>query len=229
MWRKTSFCGCVDAVFSQKYFTCWWNRPNDTTSTTWTDKLDIAANCLTVHFQTCWLWLPYLCRWDTTWKAHYMTAGLDWDWVTHSVLRQDHETRQIFTHTAFFALCTETQPRQGLWNHLGHTEPVFDQFCNSSEHLAVDKVINLQGQGYLQAVCSREKKTFQHQNLQSVWRMKVYIWSRVYLHKELGPPPPLMTWLQHTPIVRHLTCREEGLDHKIFMNNFFSWPGLSDD
>jgi hypothetical protein len=140
-WRKTSSCGCVDAVFSQKYFTCWWNRPNDTTSNTWTDKLDVAANCLIVHFQTWWLSLPYLCRWDTTWKAHYMTAGLDWDWVTHSVLRRDHEMWQIFTHTAFFALCTETRPRQGLWNHLWHTEPVFDKFCNSSEYLAVDKVI----------------------------------------------------------------------------------------
>jgi len=29
--------------------------------------------------------------------------------------------------------------------------------------------------------------------------------------------------------VRHLTCRVEGLGHKIFMDNFFSSPRLSDD
>jgi hypothetical protein len=139
--KKDIFLWLCWCCFSRKYFTCWWNRPNGTTSNTWTDKPDLAASCLTVHFQTWWLSLPYLCRWNTTWKAQYMTAGLDWDLVTHSVLQGDHETRQMFTRTALFALCTETRPRQRLWNHLWHTEPVFDKFCNSSEHLAVDKAI----------------------------------------------------------------------------------------
>jgi hypothetical protein len=29
--------------------------------------------------------------------------------------------------------------------------------------------------------------------------------------------------------VRHLTCRVEGLGHKLFMDNFFSSPRLFDD
>jgi hypothetical protein len=41
--------------------------------------------------------------------------------------------------------------------------------------------------------------------------------------------PPLMTWLQHTQLLRHLTCRVEGLGHKLFMGNFFPSPRLCDD
>jgi hypothetical protein len=128
-----------------------------------------------------------------------------------------------------FALCTEIRPRQGIWNHLWHTEPVFDKFCNSSEHLAVDKVIvRFKGRVIFREHVSKKRKLF------SIKIYKVCDKSRYTYDQECtcvkSPPRPLLiTWLQHTPIVRHLTCKEEGLGHKIFMNNFISWPRLSDD
>ena len=48
-------CWCC---FSQEFLICWLNRPTYTTSNTSTDKLDLAANCLTLHCQTWWLSLP---------------------------------------------------------------------------------------------------------------------------------------------------------------------------
>ena len=38
--------------FSQKFFCCWWNRHTYTTSNTWKDKLDLAADCLTLRCLT---------------------------------------------------------------------------------------------------------------------------------------------------------------------------------
>jgi hypothetical protein len=38
--------------FSLKFFCCWWNRWTYTTSNTWRDKPDLAADCLTLRCLT---------------------------------------------------------------------------------------------------------------------------------------------------------------------------------
>ena len=50
---------------------------------------------------------------------------------------------------------------------------------------------------------------------------------RVYLDGDSNSTTDDMTATHAT--VRHLTCRVEGLGHKIFMDNFFSSPRLFDD
>jgi len=50
---------------------------------------------------------------------------------------------------------------------------------------------------------------------------------RVYLGRDSHSTTDDMT-ATHAA-VGHLTSRVEGLGHKIFMDNFFSSPGLSDD
>ena len=49
----------------------------------------------------------------------------------------------------------------------------------------------------------------------------------VYLGKDLQSATDDMTATHAN--VRHLTCRVEGLGHKLFMDNFFSSPRLFDD
>jgi len=50
---------------------------------------------------------------------------------------------------------------------------------------------------------------------------------KVYLGKDSRSATDNMTATQAT--VRHLTCRFEGLGHKLFMGNFFSSPRLFDN
>ena len=50
---------------------------------------------------------------------------------------------------------------------------------------------------------------------------------RMYLGKDSHSATDDMTATHAT--VRHLTCRVEGLGHKIFMDNFFSPPRIFDD
>ena len=69
------------------------------------------------------------------------------------------------------------RPEEGEeYDRLWKLRTVFDKlneahakFCNPLEHLAVDEVnCKIQRKGYLQAVHSKEKKTFRHQNLQTL-------------------------------------------------------------
>jgi hypothetical protein len=74
---------------------------------------------------------------------------------------------KFFTHTMFSAFCrpfTQTWWRRRIWpametkDCLWHTER---GNCKNSR------------QGYLQAVLSREKKMFRHQNLQTLWWIRI--------------------------------------------------------
>jgi hypothetical protein len=42
----------VVLLFFTKVFSCWWNRQTYTTSNNWTDKPDLAADCLTLRCLT---------------------------------------------------------------------------------------------------------------------------------------------------------------------------------
>jgi hypothetical protein len=77
--KKDSSPMSVLMKFFTQIFQLLVEQTNLYTSNTWTDKLDLAANCQTLHFRTWWLSLPWLCRWDMTRKTHFMTAGLDLD------------------------------------------------------------------------------------------------------------------------------------------------------
>ena len=50
---------------------------------------------------------------------------------------------------------------------------------------------------------------------------------KLYLGRDSRSATDDMTATQAT--VRHLTCRDEGLGHKLFMDNFFSSPRLFDE
>ena len=50
--NKDSSPMAVLMLCSQTFFCCWWNRQTYTTSNTWTDKLDLAADCLTLRCLT---------------------------------------------------------------------------------------------------------------------------------------------------------------------------------
>jgi hypothetical protein len=129
-------------------------------------------------------------------------------------------------HTAFFAIWTQHTETWSRWkirlsmenkDHIWHNER---KYCSSLEHLAADEVsVKIQGHSYLQAVHFQENKTFWHQNLQTVWWIKVCMWQRECTWVKTHALP-LTTWLQHTTIT-HWTCKVEGLGHKIFMDNFF--------
>ena len=163
-----------------------------------------------------------------------MTTGRDT--ATHSILQWEHDTRQIFTHTAFSAFCrqfTETWHRwrnDCLWKLRTVSDTMnkaYTKFYSPLEHLAVDKV-NVKFNGRVIFRQYSPKKTFQHQILQILWWIRVYIshWA-CYLGKDSNSTTDDMTATQAT--VRHLTCKIEGLGHKIFMDNFFSSRRLSDD
>jgi len=68
---------------------------------------------------------------------------------------------------------------------------------------------------------------FWHQNLQLCDESGYTYDMKVYLGRDSHSATDNMTATHAT--VRQLTCRVEGLGHKIFMDNFFSSPRLFDD
>jgi len=50
--NKDSSPLAVLMLFFTEIFCCWWNRQTYTTSNTWTDKPDLATDCLTLHCLT---------------------------------------------------------------------------------------------------------------------------------------------------------------------------------
>ena len=113
------------------------------------------------------------------------------------------------------------------------TRTVFDKlneayakFCNPSEHLAVDEVI----------VKFKNRVIFRQYIQRKSFGNKIYKLCdesgytydrRVYLGRASHSAADDMTATHAT--VRYLTGRVEGLGHKIFMDNFFSFPRLFDD
>ena len=103
----------------------------------------------------------------------------------------------------------------------------YSKFYSPSEHLTVDEVIvKFQGWVIFRQYIPKKRKRFDikiyklcdDQGIRTTWKCT---W--VDSHSATDD----MTATHAT--VRHLTCRVEGLGHKLFMDNFFSSPRLSDD
>ena len=118
-------------------------------------------------------------------------------------------TRVRFSHILRFLHFADNSQRPDKseeYDRLWKLRTVFDKlneayakFYNPSEHLAVDEII-VKFQG---SVIFRQyipKKTFQHQNLQTVWWIRVYIimtWECTWVKAHTVP----LTWLQHKQLL----------------------------
>jgi len=104
----------------------------------------------------------------------------------------------------------------------------YAKFYNPSEHLAVDEVmVKFKGRVIFRQYNPKKRKRFGIK----IYKLRDesgYTYDmKVYLGKDSDSATDDMTATHAT--VRHLTCRVEGLGHKIFMDNFFSPPRLFDD
>ena len=146
-----------------------------------------------------------------------MTIGRDL--VTQSVLRRDHDTRQIFTHTAFSAFCRQSQtPDKGEeYDRLWKLRTVFDKlneayaiFYNPSEHLAMDEVIvKFKGRVIFRQYIPKKRKRFSIKIYKLCDESRYTYDMRVYLGKDSHSATVDMT-ATHAAVT-HLTSRVEGL------------------
>jgi len=104
----------------------------------------------------------------------------------------------------------------------------YAKFCNPSENLAVDEVIvKYRGRVIFRQYIPKKRKRSGIKIYKLCDEAGYTCAMRVYLGKDLQSATVDMTATHAT--VRHLTCRVEGLGHKLFMDNFFSSPRLFDD
>ena len=97
--------------------------------------------------------------------------------ATQSVLRRDHDARQIFTYCDFLHFADNSQGADegGEYDRLWKLTTVFDtlnvaygKLYNSSGHLAVDEVIvKFKGSVIFRQYIQRKEKS-RHQNLQTL-------------------------------------------------------------
>ena len=103
----------------------------------------------------------------------------------------------------------------------------YPKFYNPSEHFAVYEVtVKFQGRVIFRQYIPKKRKHFGikiYKRDESGYTYDM----KVYLGRNSCSAPDNMTATHAT--VRHLTCRVEGLGHKLFMDNFFSSPRLFDD
>jgi len=100
----------------------------------------------------------------------------------------------------------------------------YAKFYNPSEHLAVDEVIvKFKGRVIFRKYIPNKRKRFSIKIYKLCDESGYTYDMRVYLGRDSHSTND-MTATDKT--VRYLTCRVEGLGHKIFMHNFFSSPRL---
>jgi len=110
---------------------------------------------------------------------------------------------------------------------LSETEEAYVKFYNPSKHLAVDKVIiKFKGRVIFRQFIPKKRKRFSIKIYKLCDESEYMYDMRVYLGRDSHSATDMTA--THTT-VRHLTCRVEGLGHKIFMDNFFSSPRFLDD
>ena len=104
----------------------------------------------------------------------------------------------------------------------------YPKFYNPSEHLIVDEVIvKFQGRAIFRQYIPKKRKCFGIKIYKLCDESGYTFDMKVYLGRDSRSATDDMTATHAT--VRHLTCRVEGLGHKLFMDNFFSSPRLFDD
>jgi hypothetical protein len=125
--------------------------------------------------------------------------------------------------------------RDEEYDRLWKIRAVFDtlnqayaKFYNPSEHLALDEVtVKFKGRVIFRQYIPKKRKRFGIKIYKLCDECGYTYDMRVYLGKDSRSATDDMTATHAT--VRHLTCRVEGLGHKLFMDNFFSSPRLYDD
>ena len=111
---------------------------------------------------------------------------------------------------------------------LGTLNQAYPKFYNPSEHLAVDEVIlKFQGRVIFRQYIPKKRKRYGIKIYKLCYESGYTYDMEVYLVRDSRSATDDMTATHAT--VRHLTCRVEGLGHKLFMDNFFSSPRLFDD
>ena len=104
----------------------------------------------------------------------------------------------------------------------------YAKFYNPSEHLVVDEVtVKFKGRVIFRQYIPKKRKCFSIKIYKLCDESGYTYDKRVYLGRDSHSVTDNMTATH--PTVRHLTCRVEGLGHKIFMDSFFSSPRLFDD
>jgi len=187
-------------------------------------------------------WLPDITSPDMmTFFALALQMGHDLTDTLHdykSRLRQLHnlfydETMKWdrFLHILRFLNFTDnsqTRWRRRIWLTMTHWMKAYAKFYNPSENLAVEEVIvKFKGRVSFRQYIPKKRKCFIIKMYKLCDESGYTYNMRVYLGTDSYSATDDMTATHAT--VRHLTCRVGGLGHKIFMDNFFSSPRLSDD
>jgi hypothetical protein len=147
-------------------------------------------------------------------------------------------TRDRFLHILRFLHFADNaqRPDQGEeYDRLWKITTIFEtqnqayaKFYNPSEHLAVNEVtVKFKGRVIFRQYIPKKRKCFSI-NIYKLCDDSGYTYDmKVYLGKVSRSATDDMTATHAT--VRHLTHRVEGLGHKLFMENFFSYPRLFDN
>ena len=156
----------------------------------------------------------------------------------HNPFYSETMTRDRFLsilHFLHFADISQRPDEGEEYDRLWKLRTVFDtlteayaKFYNPLEHLAVDKVtVKFKGIVIFRQYIPKKRKLFSIK-IYKLYDESVYTYDMsVYLGTDSHSSTDDMT-ATHTT-VKHLTCRAEGLGHKILMDNFFSSPRLLDD
>ena len=138
-----------------------------------------------------------------------MTTGRDLRQL-HNPFYCETMTRHRFLHILRFLHFADNsqRPDKGeeydwLWKLRTVSDKLkeaYATFYNPLEDLAVDEVIvKFKGRVIFRQYIPKKKKMFQHQNLQTLWRIRVYVWHEcIWVETHT---PPLTTWLQHTQLL----------------------------
>jgi hypothetical protein len=104
----------------------------------------------------------------------------------------------------------------------------YAKFYNPSEHLVADEaIVKFQGRVIFRQYIPKKRKCFGIK-IYKICDESGYTYTmRVYLGTDSYSATDDIT-ATHTTL-RHLTCRVEGLGHKMFKDNFFPYPRLFDD